>query len=83
MGTVPISGTDPSAKDRSPSLLHTFQSEEQSESEPMEKCCIVEESMSESESESSNEKYFVQVLLSHRTTYWRYFQFRLLFKIEG
>ena len=87
MGTVPISGTHPSAKDRSPSLLHTFQSGEQSESEPMEKCCIVQESMSPNPNPSPameiiREKYFVQVLLSHRKTYWSYFQFGYRSKLK-
>ena len=54
MGTVPIVGTDLCSKDRSPSLLHTFQSGDQCESELMEKYCIVQESESESESESDN-----------------------------
>ena len=47
-------GMDLCPKDRSSSLLHTFQSGDQSQSEPMEKACIVQEYVSESESESGS-----------------------------
>ena len=56
MSTVPILWTDLCPKDSFPSLLHTFQSGDQSKSEPMEKSCIVQESVSKSESESESSK---------------------------
>ena len=53
MGTVPILGMDLHPKERSSSQLHTFQSGDQSpKSKPVEKFSIVQESISELESES-------------------------------
>ena len=54
MSTVPILETDPDLKDRSLSLLHTPIRGSEFESEPVEKSCIVQESVSESESESGS-----------------------------
>ena len=54
MGTIPILGMDLCPRDISLSLLYTFQSGDQSESEPMENSCIVQESMSKSEPESES-----------------------------
>ena len=61
MGIVPTLGTNLCSKDRSPSLLHTFQPGDQSESEPMEKTCIVQECVSESESDNGNKPLGLRV----------------------
>ena len=65
MGTVPISGTHPSAKDRSPWNL-----------------CLSPNPNPSPAMEINREKYFVQVLLSHRKTYWSYFQFGYRSKLK-
>ena len=54
MGTAPIIGMDLCPKDRSPSLIYISIRGSESKSEPMEKSCVVQESVSESESENGN-----------------------------
>ena len=63
MVTVPILGTDLHPKDRSLSLFYTFESGDQSLNPNQWKSCIVQESVSESESDGGNRPLLVLSLL--------------------